>query len=84
MGKEFLMFEDIEIEKKSIYHHIFWRDVDIKKVFLSNKISFGEGNYKYFIDYLYNGNKVKPLNIMLPKTTAYVKVGMGKLNRCTF
>ena len=32
---------------------------------MSNKISIGEKNYKYFINYLYNGNKVKPLNIML-------------------
>ena len=30
-------------------------------------------NYKYFIDYLYNDNKVKSLHIMLPKTSAYVK-----------
>ena len=29
--------------------------------------------YKYFSDYLYNGNKLEPLNIMLPKTSAYVK-----------
>ena len=36
-------------------------------------ISFSEKNYKYFIGYLYNGNKVKPLNIMLPKTSAYIK-----------
>ena len=49
------------------------RDVNIEKVLVSNKISFGEKNYKYFIGYLYNGNKVKPLNIMLPKTSAYVK-----------
>ena len=48
-------------------------DVDIEKVLLSNKISFGEKIYKYFIVYLYNGNKVKPLNIMLPKTSTYVK-----------
>ena len=48
-------------------------DVDIEKVLVSNKISFGENNYEYFIDYLYNGNKVKLLNIMLPKTSAYAK-----------
>ena len=30
-------------------------------------------NYKYFIGYLYNENKVKSLHIMLPKTSAYVK-----------
>ena len=48
-------------------------DVYIEKVLVSNKISFGEKNCKYFIGYLYNGNKVKPLNVMLPKTSAYVK-----------
>ena len=30
-------------------------------------------NYKYFIGYLYNDHKVKPLHIILPKTSAYVK-----------
>ena len=32
---------------------------------VSNKISFGEKNYRYFIGYLYNGNNSKPWNIML-------------------
>ena len=49
------------------------KDVDIEKVLISNKISFSEKIYKYFIGYLYNGNEVKPLRIMLPKTSAYVK-----------
>ena len=31
----------------------FLKDVDIEKVLVSNKISFGEKNYKYFISYLY-------------------------------
>ena len=48
-------------------------DVDIGKVLVSKKISFGEKNYKYFIGYLYDNYKVKPLYIMLPKTTAFVK-----------
>ena len=29
--------------------------------------------YKYFVCYLYNNNKVKPLHIMLSKTSAYLK-----------
>ena len=29
--------------------------------------------YKYFIGYLYNDSKVKPLHVMLPKTRAYVR-----------
>ena len=48
-------------------------EVDIEEVFLSNKISICEKNYKNFIGYLYNGNKVKQLNTMLPKISAYVK-----------
>ena len=48
-------------------------DVDIEKFIASNEISFGEKNYKYFIGYLYNDHKVKPLHIMLPKTSTYVK-----------
>ena len=49
------------------------RDVDIEKVLVSNKISFGEKSCKYFIGDLYNDLKVKPLNIMFSKTSAYVK-----------
>ena len=54
-------------------------NIDIEKVLVSNKISFGKKNYKYFIGYLHNGNKIKPLNIMLLKTSTYVKIMMGKL-----
>ena len=49
------------------------RDVDTEKVLVSNEISFGERNYKYFIAYLYTGNKVKPLNKILSITSVYVK-----------
>ena len=30
-------------------------------------------NYKHFIGNLYNDHKVKPLHIMLPKMSAYLK-----------
>ena len=45
----------------------------MEKVLVSKKISFGEKIYKCFIGYLYHDHKVKPLHIMLPKTSAYVK-----------
>ena len=66
----------MKLKKNKFYHSktpTSLKDVDIKKVLVSNKISFGEKNYKYFIGYLYNDNKVKPLHILLPKTRAYVK-----------
>ena len=66
--KETLAFGNIEIKKKktlpsSVY---FLGDVDIEKVLASNKISFGEKTYKYFIGYLYDNHKGKQLHIMLP------------------
>ena len=76
MGKAILIFGDIETEKNKFYCHktpIFLKDVDVEKVLVSNKIYFGEKNYKYFIGYLYNDNKGQPLHIMLTKTSAYVK-----------
>ena len=73
MDKEILTFGDIEIENYRHKTPILLGNVDIEKVLVSNKIYFGEKNYKYFIGYLYNDHKVKPLNIMLPKTSAFVK-----------
>ena len=51
----------------------FKKDVDIEKVLVSSKTSSDERNYKYFVFYLCNDHKVKPLHIMLPKASAYVK-----------
>ena len=39
---------------------------------MSNRISSGAKNYKYFVGYLYE-NKSKPFSTILPKTNAYVK-----------
>ena len=69
------------MEKNKFYRQktsIFLGDKDIEKVLVSNKIYFGEKNYKYFIGYLYHSRKVKALHIMLCKTTAYVKSCDGK------
>ena len=54
MGKEILTFGDIKIEENKFYltnAPVFLKDVDIEKVLVSNKISFGEKSYKYFILY---------------------------------
>ena len=75
MGKEILTFADIEIKKnKNFYRyksHVPLRDIEIEKVLVSNKISFGEKNYKYLMINLYNDDKFKSLHIMLPETSAY-------------
>ena len=48
-------------------------DLDIEKVLVSKNFSFGKIIYKYFLGYLCNDNKFKPLHIMLPKTSVFVK-----------
>ena len=68
---------NIEIVKNKFYRHktpILLGDVDIEKVLVSNKIPSGEKNCKYFIGYLYDNHKVKPLHLVLPKTSAFVKM----------
>ena len=41
----------------------------------------GKKNHKYFIGYLHNDHKVKTFHIILPKTSAYIKIydGQAKL-----
>ena len=45
--------------------------MDIDNI-ISNKISSGKKNYKYVFGYM-DDFKIKPLHILLPKTSAYVK-----------
>ena len=52
MGKDILTFGNIEIEERKIYCNktpIFLKYVCIKKVLVSNKIIFGEENYKTWL-----------------------------------
>ena len=45
MGKEILTFDNIEFQKNTFYRHkalFFLRNLDIEKVLVSNKTSFGE------------------------------------------
>ena len=76
MGKEILTFDNIEIEKKKFYRNmalIFLKDGDLEKVLISNKIYSREKTVNIPSVYFYNGNKVKPLKIMLPETRAYIQ-----------
>ena len=77
----------MKLKKKFFYRHKtpnFLGDVDMKKILISNKISFGGKNCNYFIGYLHNGNNVKPLHVNLPKTSAYVKSYDGEIKGMYF
>ena len=47
MNKETLIFDDIVIDD---WNSIWTDDVDIDKMLISKKVSFGKKGYKYFID----------------------------------
>ena len=67
------MFDGIEIEKRKFHYYnnaIMIDDVDIDKM-ISNKVSCRKG-CKHFIGYK-DSLKVKPLCIMLPKTSGCTK-----------
>ena len=63
MGNEIITFGYIEIEK----------DVDNDNILISYRTSSGDKSNKYFISYMDDYYKIKPLFIMLPKMTEYVK-----------
>ena len=75
-----LLFTPAFWEKKSLF---FKKDVDTEKILESNKITSGEKSYKYFIGY-FNDHNVKPLQIILPKTSAYVKFYDGQTKTDVF
>ena len=81
MDKEILALGDVENEKKKNYWSkipVPLTDVDIENILVSNEVSFGKKNYKYFISYLLNNDKVRTLHIMLPKKKVNVKSYNGQ------
>ena len=57
--------------------------MDIDKILVSNKISFGKNSYKYFIGYL-DDYKIKLLHIMLPERSVHVKSYDGEIKWIKF
>ena len=52
MGKEIITFGNIEVEKHKFHQHqspILIGEVDINKIIVSNKVSFGKKGFRYFI-----------------------------------
>ena len=72
MEKTFTKFGDIEIGKQKFHQHkrpISVKDININKIVVSSKVSFGKKGFKYFNGY--KDAKIRPLCIFLPKISAY-------------
>ena len=75
MDKEFIVLENIEIEKQKFHYHkntILIYDVDINKILASTKVPCGKKGFQYFIGYKVN-EKVVPLCKTRPKKSGYRK-----------
>ena len=73
MDKTNIKFGDIEIEKQKFYQNkrpIAIKNIDVNKIVLSNKVSFGKKGFRYFIGYK-DAKKIRLLCIFLPKITTY-------------
>ena len=62
----------------------FFKKMQILRNEKSYKISSPNKKYKYFVGYLYDDLNVKPLRIMLPKTSIYIKSYDGQTKRMYF
>ena len=54
MERTIFKFGDIEIQKQKLHLHekpISIKNIDINKIVVSNKVSFGKEGFKYFIGY---------------------------------
>ena len=72
MEKAIIKFGDTEIEKQIFHQHkkvISIKNIDTKKIIVSDKVSFGKMGFKYFIGYKYA--KKLDLYIFIPKMSTY-------------
>ena len=68
MGGKEIDFGDKKINKKQFKI----KDIDINKILISKPESYGKKNAKKYI-IGYNDDVIRPLHILLPKMTSYVK-----------
>ena len=70
-----IKFGKNEIQEQKFHQYkepISIKNIDINKVTVFNKVSFGKKRFKYFIGYK-DDKKIRPLCVFLPKQTAYRK-----------
>ena len=53
MEKTIRKFGDIEIQKQKFYQLVSIKNINIYKIIVSSKVSFGQKGFKYFIGYKY-------------------------------
>ena len=75
MSEKILKFDNIILNKKKCHRSkepIDLLSVDLDQIVVSHKFKHNDEGFKYFIGYL-KGEIVKPLCIILPQMSGYIK-----------
>ena len=74
MSSQKIKFGDKEVDKKKFYSSkeaVSLDSVDLSKIVVSSRWKFNDTTYKYFCRYL--NNVIKPLRVILPQMSGYIK-----------
>ena len=75
MSEKTLKFNNIRLNKKEVHKSkqpIDLTSVNVDQIVISDKFSHSDNGFKYFIGYQ-EGEIVKPLYIILPQVSGYIK-----------
>ena len=76
MSKQTLVLNDIEVNKKDFYAFkkaIPLNLVNTNNIVISCRVKQNNDTYKYFIGYSHDDGVIKPLCIVLPQMSGYIK-----------
>ena len=76
MSEQILKFGDIVVNKKEFHaskQAIALNLVNTNKIVVFNKFKHSDDGFKYFIVYLHDDDVIRPLRIILPQMSGYIK-----------
>ena len=76
MSKQTLVFNDIEVNKKDFHaskQAIPLNLVNTNNIVISYRVKQNNDTYKYFTGYSHEDGGIKPLCIVLPQMSGYIK-----------
>ena len=76
MSKQTLKLGDIVVNKKEFYaskQAIALNLVNTNKIAVSHRVKHSDDGFKYFIGYLHGDDVIRPLCIILPQMSGYIK-----------
>ena len=76
MSKQTLVFNDIEVNKKDFCaskQAIPLNLVNTNNMVISYRVKQNNGTYKYFIGYSHDDGAIRPLSVILPQMSRYIK-----------